>query len=469
MTSMTTSRSVAVYARISQDRAGDALGVTRQLEDCRAEAFRRGWVVGEEYVDDDVSAYSGKARPAYERMLRDIAEGLRDAVIVWHMDRLHRRPIELEQFADTCAGAGVKDVITLHGDIDLANGDGLLMARLLAAVAANESDSKRRRLVRKAQESAEAGRPKTGGPRPYCFANDFVTHVPAEVAFFRKAVERVLAGESLQSVVRWLDESGARTARGNPWTPSKLRALFLAPRYWGMRAHRGQIIAPAVWEPVITAQQGERLRLLLTDPARGTQRPARRYLLSGLLRCSKCGGTLYSAPKRGVRGYSCLKGAELRGCGGTYIYAAKLEAFIADIVLTRLDTPALMTSMTTTSDRAEVAALGDEIAADTEQMETLAKVWADRQLSTEEWKAARNRLETRVTANRRALARLTQRDAIEDYLGQGAELRGLWEGLNLSRQVAIVKAIIDRIVILPVNHPGRNGLDPARVHVEWRL
>jgi site-specific DNA recombinase len=38
---------VAIYARISQDRAGDGLGTTRQVKDCRAEAERRGWPVAE--------------------------------------------------------------------------------------------------------------------------------------------------------------------------------------------------------------------------------------------------------------------------------------------------------------------------------------------------------------------------------------------------------------------------------------
>ncbi|WP_218938435.1 recombinase family protein [Modestobacter altitudinis] len=150
---------VAVYARISQDRDGDGLGVQRQVDDCRAEVGRRGWTVGEVYIDDDVSAYSGKKRPAYARMLQDLSDGRRDAVVVWHMDRLHRRPIELEQFAATCTQAGVSDVVTLHGDMNLGSGDGLLVARLLAAVAANESDSKRRRGRRKMQELADTGSP----------------------------------------------------------------------------------------------------------------------------------------------------------------------------------------------------------------------------------------------------------------------------------------------------------------------
>jgi site-specific DNA recombinase len=91
-------RAAAVYARISSDQDGTALGVGRQLKDCRKLAADLGWAVAEEYVDNDISAYSGKRRPGYEQMLADIAEGSRDAVIVYHADRLTRRPIELEQF-----------------------------------------------------------------------------------------------------------------------------------------------------------------------------------------------------------------------------------------------------------------------------------------------------------------------------------------------------------------------------------
>jgi site-specific DNA recombinase len=63
MSLMPTRSAVAIYARISQDRAGEGLGVKRQLKDRRAEAERRGWTVFEEYIDDDISAYSGKDRP----------------------------------------------------------------------------------------------------------------------------------------------------------------------------------------------------------------------------------------------------------------------------------------------------------------------------------------------------------------------------------------------------------------------
>jgi len=93
-----------VYARISSDREGDGLAIGRQLQDCEELASRRGWRVVDRYVDQDVSAYSGRLRPEYRRMLGDIESRALDAVVVWHVDRLHRQPKELEEFLRGRAG-----------------------------------------------------------------------------------------------------------------------------------------------------------------------------------------------------------------------------------------------------------------------------------------------------------------------------------------------------------------------------
>ncbi|ADG74135.1 Resolvase domain protein [Cellulomonas flavigena DSM 20109] len=467
---MTKRTAVAVYARISQDRSGEELGVRRQLADCRAEAARRGWTVAEEYIDDDSSAYSGKVRPSYDRMLADLAEGRRDAVVVWHMDRLHRRPIEFERFVEVCTRAGVQDVVTLSGDVDLAKGDGLLVARVVAAFAASESDAKRRRGRRKALEIAESGRPMMGGPRPFGFLDDRVTHHPAEAPVVRELAARALAGETLISLSTWLQDSGVRTVGGNEWRTTTVRQLLTNPRAWGMRVHQGQVIGKATWEPIITPEDGERLRRLLLDPARRTNRSARRYLLTGMLRCGKCGSPLRSAPKDGKRRYGCAMGPDHRGCGGVFIYAEMLERFVTEAVLYRLDSPVMDEVLTGDGDNDERArALGEAIKADTDQLDDLATMWADGEVSKAEWLKARGRIESRLEASRAEFYRVTHRDAVAPYLGRGDELRAQWDGLAFSRQVAIVKAVLAQATILPAAVPGRHGLDPERVEPEWRL
>ena len=460
----------AIYARISQDRDGDGLGVTRQLEDCRAEAQRRGWAVAEEYVDDDVSAYSGKARPAYRRLLDDIRDGRRDAVIVWHLDRLHRRPIELEEFVQTCATAGLTDVVTLHGDVNLGNGDGLLVARLLAAVAANESDIKSRRIKRASLQRARQGKPNGGGYRPFGYEQDRMTVRPNEARVIAALAERALAGESLTSLCRWLVEEEVPTVGGKEWRTTTLRGLLLNPRYAGISVLNGDVIGPAAWPAIIPAAQHERLRALLTDPARRTNRSARRYVLSGMCRCGRCGTKMYSQadPEHGRR-YLCRSGHDFGGCGRMGIKADPVEVMVAEMVLYRLDTPELAQALAGRApDPAEATRLRETIDDAGARMQELAGLYADGRIRAEEWIPARDRLEASRNDARRQLARLSGSSAVETMIGNGAGLHAQWPTLNLDRQRAILKAVLDHVIVKPAI-PGIHHVSPDRLEPRWRL
>ena len=150
---LTASHRAGIYARISSDREGDNLAISRQLADCEQLAGPKGWKVVERYVDSDISAYSGRRRPEYVRMLDDIEAGVVEAVLVYHADRLHRHPRELEDFIDLCQRTETK-LATVTGDVDLSTHEGQLIARIQGAVARKESDDKSRRIRRKHEELA---------------------------------------------------------------------------------------------------------------------------------------------------------------------------------------------------------------------------------------------------------------------------------------------------------------------------
>src|SRR5919202_223900 len=107
-----------IYARISSDREGDNLAISRQLADCERLAERRGWTVVERYIDSHISAYNGRRRPEYLRLLDDVDAGAVQAVLVYHADRLHRHPRELEEFIDLCQRSKTK-IGKVSGDLDL--------------------------------------------------------------------------------------------------------------------------------------------------------------------------------------------------------------------------------------------------------------------------------------------------------------------------------------------------------------
>lgn len=49
----------AAYCRISDDKAGQGLGVADQTKDCAALAARLRWTITETFVDNDISASKG--------------------------------------------------------------------------------------------------------------------------------------------------------------------------------------------------------------------------------------------------------------------------------------------------------------------------------------------------------------------------------------------------------------------------
>jgi len=460
-------RAAAIYARISSDQDGRGLGVQRQVEDCRKLASERGWVVAEEYVDNDVSAYSGKTRPAYRRMLADLAAGERDAVIVYNLDRLHRQPAELEDFVTLCEKAGVTNVATVTADIDLGNDDGLFMARMFAAFAAKESGRRSARVRRKMQANAAAGLPHGGSLRPFGYDETRMAVVESEAAIISQLAARFLAGESLRSLAAWLEDAGVSTVAGKPWRTTTLKAVLASGRIAGLREHQGVIVGPAAWPGVISEEQHRRIRALMQQKAVSGRRAARRYALSGLLRCGKCGNRLYSAARGERRRYVCLSGPDHGGCGRLTVVAEPVEELIAKAVLFRLDTPELADTLAgrTAQDEA-LAEVVTHLAGDRAQLEELAEACAARSITMREWLAARKPIEDRITRAERRLARANDTDALPSLIGNGQALGRAWDSLNLDRQVAIITALLDHAVIGP-GQPGARTLDPARVQPVW--
>jgi site-specific DNA recombinase len=460
---------VGIYARISSDRDGDGLGVRRQLADCERLADVRGWRVLDRYIDDDVSAYTGRVRPEYRRMLGDLRAGVIEGVVVWHLDRLHRRPKELEEFLELCDAHGVSALASVSGDIDLGTHDGQLMARVVGAFARRESDDKSRRTRRKHEELAQAGKIAGGGRRPYGFEADRKTIRESEAIVVRECSRRVLAGESVRSVCRDLNEREVSTSTGKTWTPHVMRRMLMSGRISGQREHRGDLVTKAEWPGIIAPAETAKLRALLSDPARRTNWSARRYLLNRLLRCGLCGATLVSRPREGgARGYVCARGPGYSGCGHMYALADSLEAFVVEAVLYRLDSPELAAALRADLSDPDVGAMQVEIDQSQEQLEQLAAMYGRREIALQEWSAARAPIEKRLTDARRRLSRLSRTSALDGHVGAGAALRERWGSLSLSRQQAIIAAIVEYVVVNP-GRRGYNRFDATRFEPVWRV
>lgn len=442
--------------------------MSRQIEDCRRYAERCGYVVEEVYVDDDISAWSGRPRPQFERMLNDLRARRIGAVVAWHLDRLTRHPRELEAFIDLCDELRV-ELGCVTGEVDLGSHIGRLTARMLGGLARYESDHKSERIRRKHEEIAAKGGVSGGGSRPYGYEPDKVTIRAAEAAIVRECAARLLAGEPVRSIAKDLNGRGVTSASGGTWSPQSLRRILASPRISGRRIHHGEIVAKAVWPAIISPKEGARIRALLANPQRRTNRSARRYLLAGLLVCSHCGERLVARPRdTGKRRYACAKGPGFAGCGRTYINADEVERFVTEAVLIRLDSAALQRTLERRQRKQPDAQRWlAEMEQAQQQLAELGAAYGNREISMVELRAARKPIEQRLTNARKQLGKVSRSSVIDRYVGNGEGLRAEWDSLDLSQQHAIVAAVLDSAIVGP-GRRGYNRFDESRLTPVWR-
>jgi site-specific DNA recombinase len=450
----------AIYARISDDREGSGLGVARQEDDCRQLCERRGFDVAKVLVDNDLSAYSGKPRPGYRRLVEMVKAGTVDTIVVWHNDRLTRSPRELEDLVDLVDATGITIATVTAGDYDLSTPTGRMVARIVGATARQESEHKSERNRRKARELAEAGKLTGGGTRPFGYEDDRVTIRDDEADLIREATARLLGGEGLRSVARDWHDRGILTPTGKPWKLSPLRRLLMSARISGRREHHGVIAGPAVWPGIITPAQSDRLRAVLSVTR--AKRAPRRYLLTGLAVCGRCGTKLVARPRGDqTRCYVC-PGVPEPGCGKIRILAGPLEELIAEAVIEALDTPKLAKAVA----GAKSSAAGD-LEALREQEDELARMWARREITKEAWQSARDELAKELDELRGELDDEARHRVAADLTADGA-LAKRWPDLGFDQQRLIIETVIETVTVGP-GRRGYNRFDPARIEPIWRV
>ena len=78
---------------------------------------------------------------------------------------------------------------------------------------------------------------------------------------------------------------------------------------------------------------------------------------------------------------------------------------------------------------------------------------------------ARKPLDVRVRKLKKELSRYTRTAPIADYIDV-ASLQTDWEGLDLSRRQAVIKSVLDHVVV-GAGRQGYNRFDPKRLDAVW--
>ena len=447
------------------DRTGEALAVARQRKDCLALCEQRGWEAVE-YVDNDTSATTGKARPAYTRMLADIREGRIGAVVAWDLDRLHRRPIELEAFM-ALADEKQLALATVSGDVDLSTAQGRLMARLKGNVAAHEVEHKAARQRVAARQKAERGLPQW--KRAFGYLGDTHQPDPVTAPLVKQAYAAVLAGASLNDVCRLWNGAGALTLNGRMWTPAAVSVFLRKARNAGLRSHTDcktkttEIVGKGTWPALVDEDTWRAVQAVLNAPGRAPGRKTvRRHLLTGVLGCGRCGHYLsgmQTLQKTIV--YRCKR------CLGVSIAAGEVEPFLTRQLGGRLAMPdAVDLLRADLHDDAEAERLRTEANTLLARLDEIADERADGMLTG----AQAHRATERIHAK---LAEIERRQ-------QDQERVRVFDGIPIGTPEAVdavdklspdrLRAVMDLLMKITIEPVGKGGhvFKPERIKVDWR-
>lgn len=447
-----------IYARQSLDRTGEGMAVDRQIAACREYAERRGWTVHDVMVDNDVSASTGAPRPAFERVLAAIRSGV-DVLVVYHLDRLTRRLVDLEEVIALCEASGTR-LATVTGDLDLSTDTGRMLARILASVARGEVERKGKRQRDANRQRATQGKARwVRRPFGYDTEDGRVVVVEDEAAAIRKAVADVLAGRPLGTIAREWNAAGLTTTSGGEWKTSPLRRVISNPRLTGRSIYRGEDVGAGSWPPILTADELAQVEDVLSDPRRRTAfNTSARHLLSGIAHCGTCGADMYGTPA-GVKDRRWMA----YRCPAYHVTRRMdlVDEVVEAVILARL---ALPDAAALLAPDVDLDALRGEANALRERRDALAAMLGEGLLSASAVRTqARKVRERLIEVEGQIAAAAGDNPALA--VASADDVAAAWRSLELASRRSVVRTLVD-VTILSAGRGARFA--PEQVQIAWK-
>ncbi len=230
---------VAVYTRQSVERA-DSISVEQQAQLCRDALTARELEDCKVYTD---KGFSGKNidRPALQQLLADAEDGLIDKILVYRLDRISRSVHDFTGLCSRLSAKGVHFQSVTEGITLDDSPSGTVMAQIMMVFAQFERETIQRRVTDNYYARAKTGM-YLGGRPPFGFAKGqtivdgkhtacYVPQ-PEQATLMCTLYERYAQdGETLGSLVRWLNAHEYRTARGGSWSTLPLGRLLRNPAF----------------------------------------------------------------------------------------------------------------------------------------------------------------------------------------------------------------------------------------------
>lgn len=458
-----------IYVRISLDRDGLSASPERQRQDATKLCEGRGWKVEQVYEDRDVSAFkAGVKRPAYERLLADVAAGVINAVVVWKMDRLSRSVRDFTTTLEFLAEHQA-DLASVNDPVDTTTAMGKAMLQIGGVFAELESATIGTRVRRAQQQAAEQGRWHTGGHRSFGYTRGGEV-VQEEAALVQEAAQSIVDGNSMWSICERWNADGIRTSAGNAWTTASMGQMFRSVKLAGFRKHKEEIYK-GEWEAILPLETFAAVGEQLSHGKEMTKRRVKRHLLTGLLKCDKCGAALQRRVFTQSNGtkferYQCVKEPGRPNCGGTAVAMLSADAVVTAKVLARYSHMDAHDVATPSAER--MAELEAQLSADGRDLEQVThERFIERSIPEDVYQSVRRDLAQRIVNAEAERERLVNTDTTV-LPTEPEELEAWWITATQDERRRAIERLVEEIRLIPAVRRGGNRFDGERLKIRWK-
>ena len=368
-------RRAGIYARFSTDLQNDR-SVDDQIALCRDFAARNGLTVVKDYFDKARSGASVFGRDGLLSLLDDARAGRFQTIIVEALDRLSRDQEDLAGIHKRLTFAGVEIIAVHDGRADAIQvGIRGLVSTLFLADLKNKIRRGQAGVIRDGRHAggkAYGYKPTPGQPGVLRIDDE-------EAAVVRRIFEEIAAGKRPREVAYGLNEDGIAPPRGRAWGASAIYGsssrgygILRNPIYHGVLVwnrvtmvrdpETGKRVsrinpesehktAEAPHLAIVSRELAEKaIAIASRGPSKAAdgkvqiKRPKR--ILSGMLRCSHCGGgmSIHDRYKNGIGiRVKCTRHIESRSCTNDKKYRLdKIEDAVISGLRQQLSNPALL-------------------------------------------------------------------------------------------------------------------------------
>ena len=406
---------VCLYTRISTDEENQPTSLHSQRE--RLEAFcksQEGWSIVSH--QEDRSTGTKLDRPGLQAALDLARGGMVDMLLVYRVDRLSRKVRQLAQLAEELDKLHVV-LRSATEPFDTGSAAGRMMLQMLGVFAEFEHATIVDRVSAGIERRAKEGRWYAGrSPFGYAFSDQERRLVPDPVKapvvqrIFQLYTRDRLGAVEIAKKLR--AEHAPAPAAG--WGHPGIHFLLSNPTYIGKVRWRDQLF-DAIHEPLIDNETFNLAQAILQE--RGTDISRRRgnaseFLLSGVLRCGKCGKAYVGMSARGNGGhytyYACTGRQKYgsKACDNHRLPASKLEqAVISQLTGLYRDSTLIEQALADAERAAEqrqpeteqrLAAVRAEVARGEQALERYYQAFEEGKLSPERCEQRLARLQTRL-------------------------------------------------------------------------